>query len=118
MKLNSMEREFNAILIMTTLNFLAGTHSSTFIILIQLFCRNSNDYTHIYGPKLIPIIRSNVNAQAGILDGEIIVLNKITGETVPFGMNKTVAMEDDEGEENDFQLCCTRTIFSTANLMN
>ena len=73
---------------------------------IKFFSRNSNDYTHIYGPKLIPIVRANISAQAGILDGEVIVLNKHTGEAVAFGMNKTIAMEEDDEDGNEYQLCC------------
>ena len=39
-----------------------------------------------------------------ILDGEIIVINKSTGKPAPFGMNKTIAME--ENEDSEFQLSC------------
>jgi len=43
---------------------------------LKFFSRNSNDYTHIYGPKLGQIVRDSLGAPAGILDGEIVVLEK------------------------------------------
>lgn len=71
---------------------------------IKFYSRNSNDYTHIYGPKMIEIIRENVSALSAILDGEIIVINKLTGEHVQFGMNKSVALENSDDE--NLSLCC------------
>jgi len=71
---------------------------------LKFFSRNSNDYTHIYGPKLGQIVRDSLGAPAGILDGEIVVLEKKTWTTVQFGMNKTVALAEEE-EEGEYQLC-------------
>ena len=65
--------------------------------------RNSNDYTHIYGPKLSDVVRSHIKAQSVILDGEIIVLNKHTAQMEAFGANKSVARTQGE---TDLQLCC------------
>ncbi len=72
---------------------------------LKFFSRNSNDYTHIYGPKLAQTVRDCLSAPAGILDGEIVVLEKKTWTTVQFGMNKTVALAEEE-EEGEYQLCC------------
>lgn len=63
---------------------------------IRFFTRNSNDYTHIYKEKMADIIRQCVSAHSAILDGEIVVVDKHTGESVRFGMNKTVAREVDD----------------------
>jgi DNA ligase 4 len=38
---------------------------------VKFFSRNSNNYTHIYGPKMAPIIRENVNAKSVILGTNI-----------------------------------------------
>lgn len=70
---------------------------------MKFFSRNSNDYTHLYGPKLGAILRSCLSASAGIIDGEIVVLEKGTWNSVQFGMNKTVALNQEE--DGDYQLC-------------
>eukprot|EP01017_Pseudomicrothorax_dubius_P032816 TRINITY_DN4334_c0_g1_i4.p1 TRINITY_DN4334_c0_g1~~TRINITY_DN4334_c0_g1_i4.p1 ORF type:complete len:672 (+),score=145.76 TRINITY_DN4334_c0_g1_i4:1902-3917(+) len=70
---------------------------------LRFFSRNSNDYTNIYGKKLSEVVRENVSAMAAILDGEVIVVNKHTGEQVQFGMNKTVALEN--SGDDTLQLC-------------
>ena len=71
---------------------------------MKFFSRNSNDYTHLYGPKIGQTLRSCLSASAGILDGEIVVLEKGTWNPVQFGMNKTVALNQEE--DGDYQLCC------------
>ena len=40
---------------------------------VMFFSRGGKDYSKIYGPKLAGFVRENVNAQAAVLDGEIIV---------------------------------------------
>ena len=53
------------------------------------------------------IIRDAVKAESAILDGEIVVIDTDTGESVPFGMNKSVALDQDGDEANsNFKLCC------------
>lgn len=55
------------------------------------------------------IIRDAVKAESAILDGEIVVIDRDTGESVPFGMNKSVALDQDEDDNNSpFKLCCKR----------
>ena len=70
-----------------------------------MLLRNSKDVTHIYDKKITKLIRENVKAKSAILDGEIIVVDKTTGEAAPFGMNKTIAQEN-ETEDSHFRLCC------------
>jgi len=43
------------------------------------------------------------------LDGEIIVLNKHTGQFEAFGANKSVALNQGE---SDLQLCCIRFLYT------
>ncbi|CAD8171259.1 unnamed protein product [Paramecium octaurelia] len=71
---------------------------------IRFFTRNSNDYTYLYKDKLGDIVRQSVQAQCAILDGEIIVVNKETGDNVRFGLNKTVALSKDVNDDA-FGLC-------------
>ena len=40
---------------------------------VKFFTRNSNNYTRIYGPKMANCIKENIDAQAVILDGEMVV---------------------------------------------
>ena len=50
---------------------------------------------------MLPILKSNINCDSCILDGEIIVIEKSTGKIMPFGMNKAVAL----GQDVDMELC-------------
>ena len=63
---------------------------------VKFFTRNSNNYTRIYGPKIAPTIKECVDAQACILDGEMVVWDPITQQVAPFGLNKHIAMRDEE----------------------
>jgi DNA ligase-4 len=47
---------------------------------MRYFTRNANDYTHIYGQKMTDIIRQCVNAHSAILDGEIVVVDRVSGQ--------------------------------------
>ena len=67
---------------------------------MKLFSRNAVDYTHTYG-SLIPFLQKNVEADACILDGELVVVDKKTLAIQPFGLNKCVAQD----KEADMQLC-------------
>ena len=60
----------------------------------MFFSRGGKDYSKIYGPKLASFIRDNVNAQAAVLDGEIIVWDNSTQKAAPFGKNKQVALNN------------------------
>ena len=55
---------------------------------IKYFTRNSNNYTRIYGPKMSNYIKENIDAQAVILDGEMVVWDNEKQQMAPFGMNK------------------------------
>lgn len=70
---------------------------------ISFFTRNSNNYTHIYGPKMSQIVRDHVRARAAILDGEMIVVDTATRMSIPFGMNKPVALA--ENNDSTLRLC-------------
>lgn len=50
----------------------------------------------------MPLFRSNINADACIIDGEVLVLEKDTLNMVPFGMNKMVALGNDTSK---MQIC-------------
>mgnify|MGYP000923069239 CR=1 FL=1 len=54
---------------------------------IKMFSRNGKDYSHIY-KELVPLLKENINADACILDGEVLVLEKGSLNMVPFGMNR------------------------------
>ena len=78
--------------------------------IVKFFSRNSNNYTHIYGPKMSSFILKNVEAQAAVLDGEMVVWDNFKKQMAPFGMNKNVAKQDpEEGDQIDgqgrYQLC-------------
>lgn len=69
---------------------------------VKFFTRNAVDYTYLYGPKLADTIVKCVNAKSAILDGEIVVWDKIRGVYAPFGENKPTANSD----ESEKQLVC------------
>ncbi|EAR99063.1 ATP-dependent DNA ligase (macronuclear) [Tetrahymena thermophila SB210] len=74
---------------------------------LMFFTRNSNNYTNIYERMIEHVRRSLKDAvHSCILDGEMVVVNKITGQRVQFGLNKTVAMEREDDE-----LCICYKIF-------
>lgn len=56
--------------------------------MVKFFTRNSNNYTRIYGPKMAVHIKENIDAQAVILDGEMVVWDNEKKCVAPFGMNK------------------------------
>ena len=60
---------------------------------VKFFTRKGVDYTHIYGPKFNHLIKTSVNAKSAILDGEIVVYDKVNQKYAPFGDNKTIAKE-------------------------
>ena len=60
---------------------------------VQFFTRKGVDYTAIYGPKFSHLIKTSINAKSAILDGEIVVYDKINQKFAPFGDNKTIAKE-------------------------
>ena len=66
---------------------------------VQFFTRNSVDYTTIYGPKFSHLIKTSVNAKSAILDGEIVVYDKVNKKYAPFGENKTIAKEEVETDK-------------------
>ena len=63
--------------------------------MVKFFSRSGKDYTKIYGTALSDFIRDNVIAQAALLDGEVIVWDKVNNKAAPFGHNKSVAMQDE-----------------------
>ena len=69
---------------------------------VKWFSRHGIDYTYLYGPKLSHLIKTSVNAKRAILDGEIVVYDKINKKFAPFGENKTIALAQNE---NDKCLC-------------
>lgn len=71
---------------------------------IKMFSRNGKDYSHIY-KELTPLLKSNITADACILDGEVLVLEKNTLNMVPFGMNKQVALDHDKSLTSNMQIC-------------
>ena len=60
---------------------------------VQFFTRKGVDYTAIYGPKFSHLIKTSINAKSAILDGEIVVYDKVNQKFAPFGDNKTIAKE-------------------------
>ena len=44
---------------------------------VQFFTRKGVDYTAIYGPKFSHLIKTSINAKSAILDGEIVVYDKV-----------------------------------------
>ena len=70
--------------------------------MVKFFSRNAINYTHIYGPKMAPLILENVDVQAAVLDGEMIVWDKENQTMAPFGLNKNVAGTEDNER---FHLC-------------
>ena len=71
---------------------------------VKFFTRNSNNYTKLYGPQLYTLLKDNIEAQAAILDGEVIVWDTLKNEAAPFGQNKPVALRT-EPLEDHLQLC-------------
>jgi DNA ligase-4 len=69
---------------------------------VKFFTRNAVDYTYLYGPKLAEVIIKSVNAISAILDGEIVVWDKVRNCFAPFGENKSIA----NSEEVEKQLVC------------
>ena len=49
------------------------------------------------------VVRNHVKAKAGILDGEMIVVDTATSCNIPFGLNKPVALA--ENNDSTLQLC-------------
>lgn len=68
---------------------------------VKFFTRNAIDYTYLYGKKLTKFILESVNAKSCILDGEVIVWDKVNNKIAPFGENKTIANSD----ESEKQIC-------------
>ena len=60
---------------------------------VKFFTRKGVDYTAIYGPKFTHLIKTSVNAKSAIIDGEIVVYDKVNQKYAPFGDNKTIAKE-------------------------
>ena len=79
---------------------------------VKFFTRNGIDYTNIYGPKFEHLIKASVNAKSVILDGEIVVYDKVNKKYAPFGDNKTIAKEKVEGDK-----CLVYEIFDIIYLM-
>lgn len=80
---------------------------------IRLFSRNCHEVTDIYAPALSASLRESIKAKAAILDGEVVVVDRLTHKPQAFGLNKQVALE--EASENGnaessnarrLQLCC------------
>jgi DNA ligase-4 len=61
---------------------------------IRLFTRNAVDYTDLYGPKLSSYLSQAIKAKCAILDGEVVVWDKINNKFSAFGENKTVALKN------------------------
>ena len=66
---------------------------------VQFFTRKGVDYSTIYGPKFSHLIKTSINAKSAILDGEIVVYDKINKRYAPFGDNKTIAKEEVETDK-------------------
>ena len=49
------------------------------------------DYNYVY-EDFLGILREAIQADACILDGEIIVIDKEENKMMPFGLNKTIAV--------------------------
>jgi ATP-dependent DNA ligase len=50
-------------------------------------------------------LKENIQADACILDGEVLVLEKNSLTMVPFGMNKQVALDKDKTSSSGMQIC-------------
>jgi DNA ligase 4 len=68
---------------------------------IKLFSRNGVDNNMVY-EDLIAVLKDSIQADACILDGEIIVVDKEEHKMMPFGLNKSVAVGH---ETENLQLC-------------
>ena len=66
---------------------------------IKFYTRNGVDYTYLYGPKFATLIQTAVNARGVILDGEIVVYDKVNNRFAAFGDNRTIAKTNDESEK-------------------
>ena len=64
----------------------------------MFFSRGGKNYSGIYSNKMAGFIRENVNAQAAVLDGEIIVWDNKLQKAAPFGKNKSVALAGEQGK--------------------
>lgn len=62
---------------------------------VKFFTRNAVDYTYLYAPKLGEVIIKCVNAKSAILDGEIVVWDKVRNKFAPFGENKPTASSEE-----------------------
>eukprot|EP00727_Mastigamoeba_balamuthi_P008071 m51a1_g3885 putative dna ligase 4 (896) ;mRNA; r:52842-56103 len=58
---------------------------------VELFTRNCNNCTHIYGEKLAPVVRDHVAVSRCILDGELLVWDSILQRFEEFGRLKSFA---------------------------
>lgn len=54
------------------------------------------------------MLRNNINADAAILDGEIIVFDQSINKFVPFGSNKAVALQTKENNNEDSRRLCIK----------
>ena len=66
---------------------------------VKFFTRKGVDYTTIYGPKFSHLIKTSINAKSTIIDGEIVVYDKLNKKYAPFGDNKTIAKEEVETDK-------------------
>ena len=95
---------------------------------IKVYSRNCHDVTNIYGAFFSSFIRQSIGACAGILDGELAVVDKSTLKPVEFGKNKNIAVattislstlgsskENSNGGDLRYQLCCN-LIYSNSRL--
>ncbi|CAM9226375.1 unnamed protein product [Chrysoparadoxa australica] len=62
---------------------------------VKLFTRNRVNYTEKYGHLVKDLICHNINAENCILDGEMCSWDVASKRMVPFGHNRTVALEED-----------------------
>ena len=69
----------------------------------RFYSRNNHDVSEVYGRHLEPLLRSCVSAKAAVLDGEVVVVDRVTGRCVEFGKNKSVAHSENHEK---YQLCC------------
>lgn len=67
---------------------------------IKFYTRNGVDYTDLYGPKLSKFLKNNILAKHAILDGEILVWDKINSNFCKFGENKTIALALDNNDKD------------------
>ena len=69
---------------------------------IRFYSRNCHDVTSLYLPQMETSLRQALTgADAGILDGELIVVESGTLKAVEFGKNKTVALSVKRNQEPD-----------------